>query len=317
MYYVSMGRKAVIAIGGNSILRAEQKGTIPEQFANTIETAEHVADMIMMGYELVITHGNGPQVGNMLLMSEKTEEILYPLLLDICDSNTQGSMGYMIQQTLGNVLKKRKIKKSVVTVVTQVVVDRNDSAFKKPTKPIGSFYSKENAEKYRKEKKWDIIEDAGRGYRRVVPSPEPLEIVENEVIQKLVDDDVIVIAVGGGGIPVVKEKNFLKGVEAVIDKDLASSLLASNINAELLLISTNVEKVFLNYNKPNQKGIDRMTVKDAKKYLSEGHFPPGSMGPKIEAGIRFLEKGGKEVIITSPECIGDALKNKTGTHIIR
>jgi len=312
-----MGKKAVIAIGGNSILRAEQKGTIPEQFANTIETAEHVADMIMMGYELVITHGNGPQVGNMLLMSEKTEEILYPLLLDICDSNTQGSMGYMIQQTLGNVLKKRKIKKSVVTVVTQVVVDRNDSAFKKPTKPIGSFYSKENAEKYRKEKKWDIIEDAGRGYRRVVPSPEPLEIVENEVIQKLVDDDVIVIAVGGGGIPVVKEKNFLKGVEAVIDKDLASSLLASNINAELLLISTNVEKVFLNYNKPNQKGIDRMTVKDAKKYLSEGHFPPGSMGPKIEAGIRFLEKGGKEVIITSPECIGDALKNKTGTHIIR
>ncbi|PIV70194.1 MAG: carbamate kinase [Euryarchaeota archaeon CG01_land_8_20_14_3_00_38_12] len=312
-----MGKKAVIAIGGNSILRAEQKGTIQEQFANTIETAEHVADMIMMGYELVITHGNGPQVGNMLLMSEKTEEILYPLLLDICDSNTQGSMGYMIQQTLGNVLKKRKIKKSVVTVVTQVVVDRNDSAFKKPTKPIGSFYSKENAEKYRKEKKWDIIEDAGRGYRRVVPSPEPLEIVENEVIQKLVDDDVIVIAVGGGGIPVVKEKNFLKGVEAVIDKDLASSLLASNINAELLLISTNVEKVFLNYNKPNQKGIDRMTVKDAKKYLSEGHFPPGSMGPKIEAGIRFLEKGGKEVIITSPECIGDALKNKTGTHIIR
>ena len=317
MYYVSMGKKAVIAIGGNSILRAEQKGTIQEQFANTIETAEHVADMIMMGYELVITHGNGPQVGNMLLMSEKTEEILYPLLLDICDSNTQGSMGYMIQQTLGNVLKKRKIKKSVVTVVTQVVVDRNDSAFKKPTKPIGSFYSKENAEKYRKEKKWDIIEDAGRGYRRVVPSPEPLEIVENEVIQKLVDDDVIVIAVGGGGIPVVKEKNFLKGVEAVIDKDLASSLLASNINADLLLISTNVEKVFLNYNKPEQKGIDRMTVKDAKKYLSEGHFPPGSMGPKIEAGIRFLEKGGKEVIITSPECIGDALKNKTGTHIIR
>ena len=317
MYYVSMGKKAVIAIGGNSILRAEQKGTIQEQFANTIETAEHVADMIMMGYELVITHGNGPQVGNMLLMSEKTEEILYPLLLDICDSNTQGSMGYMIQQTLGNVLKKRKIKKSVVTVVTQVVVDRNDSAFKKPTKPIGSFYSKENAEKYRKEKKWDIIEDAGRGYRRVVPSPEPLEIVENEVIQKLVDDDVIVIAVGGGGIPVVKEKNFLKGVEAVIDKDLASSLLASNINAELLLISTNVEKVFLNYNKPNQKGIDRMTVKDAKKYLSEGHFPPGSMGPKIEAGIRFLEKGGKEVIITSPECIGDALKKRTGTHIRR
>lgn len=316
MHYVSMGRKAVVAIGGNSILRADQKGTVPEQFANTAETVEHIADMIEAGYDLVITHGNGPQVGDMLLRSEKTEELLYPLLLDICDSNTQGSMGYMIQQTLGNVLKKRKIKKYIITVVTQVVVDRNDSAFKKPTKPIGSFYSKENAERYRKEKKWNIIEDAGRGYRRVVPSPEPLEIVENETIKKLVNDGVIVIAVGGGGIPVVKEKNFLKGVEAVIDKDLASSLLASNINAELLLISTNVEKVFLNYNKPEQKGIDRMSVEEAKKYLSEGHFPPGSMGPKIEAGIRFLEKGGKEVIITSPECIGDALKNKTGTHIM-
>lgn len=317
MYYAHMGKKAVIAIGGNSILPAGRRGTISEQFANTIETAEHIADMIMMGYDLVITHGNGPQVGNMLLRSEKTEDILYPLPLDICDSNTQGSMGYMIQQALGNVLKEKKIKKEVVTLVTQVVVDRNDSAFKKPTKPIGPFYSKEKAEKYRKEKKWEIAEDAGRGYRRVVPSPEPLEIVENEIIKKLIEDDVIVIAVGGGGIPVVSEKNRLSGVEAVIDKDLASSLLASNISAELLLISTNVEKVFLNYNKPNQKGIDRMTVEDAKKYLSEGHFPPGSMGPKIEAGIRFLEKGGKEVIITSPQCIGDALKNKTGTHIVR
>ncbi|MBU3901740.1 MAG: carbamate kinase, partial [Candidatus Thermoplasmatota archaeon] len=175
-----MGKKAVIAIGGNSILPAGRRGTISEQFANTIETVEHIADMIMMGYDLVITHGNGPQVGNMLLMSEKTEDILYPLPLDICDSNTQGSMGYMIQQALGNVLKERKIKKEVVTLVTQVVVDRNDSAFKKPTKPIGPFYSKEKAERYRKEKKWDTIEDAGRGYRRVVPSPEPLEIVENE-----------------------------------------------------------------------------------------------------------------------------------------
>jgi carbamate kinase len=312
-----MGKKAVIAIGGNSILPAGHRGTIQEQFANTIETAEHIADMIMMGYDLVITHGNGPQVGNMLLRAEKTEDILYPLPLDLCDSNTQGSMGYMIQQALANVLKERKIKKEVVTLVTQVVVGRNDPAFKKPTKPIGPFYSKEKAEKYRKEKKWEIVEDAGRGYRRVVPSPEPLGIVEDEIIKKLIEDDVIVIAVGGGGIPVVSEKNRLSGVEAVIDKDLASSLLASNINAELLLISTNVEKVFLNYNKPNQKGIDRMTVKDAKKYLSEGHFPPGSMGPKIEAGIRFLEKGGKEVIITSPEWIGDALKNKTGTHIVR
>ena len=234
MYYAHMGKKAVIAIGGNSILPAGRRGTISEQFANTIETVEHIADMIMMGYDLVITHGNGPQVGNMLLRSEKTEDILYPLPLDICDSNTQGSMGYMIQQALGNVLKERKIKKEVVTLVTQVVVDRNDSAFKKPTKPIGPFYSKEKAEKYRKDKKWEIAEDAGRGYRRVVPSPEPLEIVENEIIKKLIGNDIIVIAVGGGGIPVVSEKNRLSGVEAVIDKDLASSLLASNISAELL-----------------------------------------------------------------------------------
>lgn len=309
--------KAVIAVGGNSILRKDEDGSIPEQFKNTSETCEHIADMVENGYDIVITHGNGPQVGNMLLRSEKTEDILYPLPLDICDSNTQGSMGYMIQQMLGNVLKARKIKKSIVTVVTQVIVDINDPAFKQPTKPIGPFYSKEKAGRYRKEKKWAIAEDAGRGYRRVVPSPKPLKIVENNVIKKLVENDVIVIAAGGGGIPVVSEKNFLKGVEAVIDKDLASSLLASDINAEIFLISTNVEYVFLNYNKPDQTGIDRMSVKDAKKYLSEGHFLPGSMGPKIEAGIDFLEKGGKEVIITSPECIGDALKGKTGTHIVR
>ncbi len=309
--------KVVIAVGGNSILRKGEEGSISNQFKNTSETCEHIADMAESGYDIVITHGNGPQVGNLLLRSEKTEDILYPLPLDICDSNTQGSMGYMIQQALGNILKARKIKKSIVTVITQVIVDRDDHAFKKPTKPIGPFYSKRKAERYRKEKKWEIIEDVGRGYRRVVPSPKPLKIVENNVIKKLVEDDVIVIAVGGGGIPVVMEKNGLKGVEAVIDKDLASSLLASNINAELFLISTNVEYVFLNYNKPEQKGIDRMTVKEAKKYLSEGHFSPGSMGPKIEAGINFLEKGGKEVIITSPEFIGDALKNRTGTHIVR
>ncbi len=309
--------KAVIAVGGNSILRKGEEGSIPKQFKNTSETCEHIADIVENGYDIVITHGNGPQVGNMLLRSEKTEDILYPLPLDVCDSNTQGSMGYMIQQVLGNVLERRKIKKPIVTVVTQVIVDKDDPAFKFPTKPIGPFYSKGKAERYRKEKLWNIIEDAGRGYRRVVPSPRPLKIVENNVIKKLVEDGVIVIAVGGGGIPVVMEKNGLKGVEAVIDKDLASSLLASNINAELFLISTNVEKVFLNYNKPEQKGIDKMTVEQAKKYLSEGHFPPGSMGPKIEAGINFLEKGGKEVIITSPECIGDALKGKTGTYIMR
>lgn len=311
-----MAKKAVVAIGGNAITKSDQKGTIPEQFANTLETSEHLADMLEFGYDIILTHGNGPQVGNVLLRAELAEHILYPLPLDTCDSDTQGGMGYMIQQVLGNVLRHRKISKEIVTVITQVVVDPNDPAFENPTKPIGPFYTKEKAEKYKAEKGWRVIEDAGRGYRRVVPSPKPLEIVEEAVIKRLIDAGVVVIAVGGGGIPVVRlPDGSLKGVEAVIDKDFASSLLASKLGIDLFLISTDVEKVALNYNKPNQADLDRLTVPEAKKYLAQGHFPPGSMGPKIEAALQFLEKGGKEVIITSPECIGKALRGETGTRI--
>lgn len=311
-----MMKKAVVAIGGNAITKADQKGTIPEQFANTLETSEHLADIIEFGYDVIITHGNGPQVGNVLLRAELAEHILYPLPLDTCDSDTQGGMGYMIQQVLGNILRRRKINKQVATVITQVVVDKDDPAFRNPTKPIGPFYTREKAEKYKAEKSWNIIEDAGRGYRRVVPSPKPLEIVEEAIVKKLIDAGVVVIAVGGGGIPVIRlPDGSLKGVEAVIDKDLASSLLASRLKVDLFLIATDVEKVALNYKQPNQINLDRMTVSEAKRYLAQGHFLPGSMGPKIEAAIQFLEKGGNEVIITSPECIGRALKGETGTRI--
>jgi carbamate kinase len=307
---------AVIAIGGNAITRPDQKGTIPEQFANTRASAEHIADMIEEGYNVVITHGNGPQVGNILLRAELAEHILYPLPLDTCDADSQGGMGYMIQQVLDNVLNRRGLKKTVVTLVTQVVVDKNDPAFRKPTKPIGPFYEQSKAEKYKRERGWEIVEDAGRGYRRVVPSPMPLDIVEKDAIKSLVETGNIVIAVGGGGIPVVKtEDGSLVGVEAVVDKDLASSLLAKILHADLFMISTNVEKVSLNYMKPNQKDLDRMSLAEAKQYLAAGHFPPGNMGPKIRAAIEYLEAGGERVIITSIECLGRALRGETGTHI--
>jgi len=312
-----MNKLAVVAIGGNSISKADQVGTIPEQFANSRETAEHLAGMIAMGYDIVLTHGNGPQVGNVLLRVEYSKEHVYPIFLDTCVSDTQGGMGYMLQQILGNVLREKGVKKTVATVVTQVLVDKNDPSFKNPTKPIGSFYSKEEAEKNQKEKGWSIVEDAGRGYRRVVPSPIPVDILEKEAIENLVKNGFIVIAVGGGGIPVIRdEKGGISGVEAVIDKDRASSLLANQIKADVLIISTGVEKVAVNYKKPDEKWLDKMTVAEAKKYLEEGQFPKGSMGPKIQASIQFLENGGKEVIITDPEHLTEALQGKTGTKIV-
>lgn len=312
-----MNKLAVVAIGGNSISKENQTGTIPEQFENSRETSKHLAKMIAMGYDIVLTHGNGPQVGNVLLRVEYSQQYVYPIFLDTCVSDTQGGMGYMLQQVLGNELHEKGIKKTVATIVTQVLVDKNDPAFKNPTKPIGPFYDKEKAEKYKAEKNWNIVEDAGRGYRRVVPSPIPIDILEKDAIENLVKSGFIVIAVGGGGIPVVKdEKGDIKGVEAVIDKDRASSLLANQINADVLIISTGVEKVAINYKKPDQKWIDKMTVAEAKKYLEEGQFPKGSMGPKIQSSIRFLENGGKEVLITDPEHLTEALQGKTGTRIV-
>ena len=310
-----MGKLAVVAIGGNSITRAGQRGTIPEQFDNSRETSRHIADMIARGYDVVVTHGNGPQVGNILLRAEIASTTLPPLPLDTCGADAQGGMGYMLQQVLGGVLLGRGIRKDVVTVLTQVLVDRDDPAFRKPTKPIGPFYSKEEAEHRRADLGWDVAEDANRGWRRVVPSPMPRRVIEAGPIKALLKAGCVVIAVGGGGIPVIEENGVLKGVEAVIDKDHASRLLANEIDAELLVISTAVVQVSLNYGKPNEARLSKLTVAEAKKHLAEGQFPAGSMGPKIQAGIDFIEGGGREVIITSPEHIGEALDGKSGTRM--
>jgi carbamate kinase len=310
-----MAKVAVVAIGGNSLVKDKDHQTVPDQFAATRETCVHIADMIEQGWEVVITHGNGPQVGFILMRSELASHVLHTVPLDSCGADTQGALGYMIQQTLGNEFQKRGIQKPVVTVVTQVVVDKDDPAFENPTKPIGPFYDEAGAKRYQDEEGWHITEDAGRGWRRVVPSPIPMCIVEQEAIKALIGLGFVVIGVGGGGIPVVEEDGSLQGVEGVIDKDYASGLLATGIKADLFLISTAVEKVALNYGKPNQVDLDRMTLSEAGNYLREGHFPPGSMGPKIKAVIKFLEEGGKEALITSPENLARALRGETGTRI--
>jgi carbamate kinase len=311
-----MGNVAVVAIGGNSLIKDKNHQTVPDQFEATRETCTHIASMIEQGWKVVITHGNGPQVGFILLRSELASNVLHTVPLDSCGADTQGAIGYMIQQCLYNEFKQRGIRTSVVSVVTQTLVEKNDPAFKNPTKPIGPFYDKEKAEKYRKERGWDIMEDAGRGWRRVVPSPIPVKIIEQNVIKALVNKEIVVVAVGGGGIPVIEQDGKLKGAEAVIDKDYASALLAIGIKADLFLISTAVEKVALNFGEPNQKSLDKMTLTEAKEYLERGHFPAGSMGPKIEAIISYLEHGGKEALITNPENLERALRGETGTRIV-
>jgi carbamate kinase len=312
-----MRKTAVVAIGGNSLIRDEDHQTVADQFEATRETCAHIASMVEQGWEVIITHGNGPQVGFILLRSELASKAVHTVPLDSCGAETQGDLGYMIQQCLYNEFLSRGIKNSVATIVTQVLVRKNDPAFKNPTKPIGPFYSRKKAEKYRKERKWSVAEDAGRGWRRVVPSPMPVRIIEQDAIKTLVDEGVVVIAAGGGGIPVIKEKGKLKGVEAVIDKDYASAILAIGLTADLFLVSTAVEKVALNFGKTNQKLLDKMTLPEAKKYYRQGHFPPGSMGPKIRAIINYLEHGGRKAIITNPENLENALLEKTGTHIVR
>lgn len=311
-----MTKTAVVAIGGNSLIKDKEHQSVPDQFATTDETCVHVAEMIKQGWRVVITHGNGPQVGFILLRSELASNVLHTVPLDSCGADTQGALGYMIQQLLGNRLRRMGDDTSVVTVVTQVVVDLNDPAFRNPTKPIGPFYDEQRARLYEQEQSWVIVEDAGRGWRRVVPSPIPREIVEQDAIRDLLESGFVVVGVGGGGIPVVRdEQGDLHGVEAVIDKDYASSLLAAGLEADLFLISTSVEQVCLNYGGPGETPLDHMTVAQAKEYLEQGHFPPGSMGPKIQAVIEFLERGGKEALITSPENLAKALRGETGTRI--
>lgn len=312
-----MRKTAVVAIGGNSLIRDEDHQAVADQFETTRGTCSHIARMVEQGWRVIVTHGNGPQVGFILLRSELASKAVHTVPLDSCGAETQGELGYMIQQCLRNELLSRGIKNPVAAVVTQVLVRKNDPAFKNPTKPIGPFYSRRKAEKYRKERRWRVADDAGRGWRRVVPSPKPVRIIEQNAIKTLVDGGVVVIAAGGGGIPVVRERGRLRGVEAVIDKDYASAILAVGLEANLFLISTPVEKVALNFGKPNQKLMDKMTLAEAKKYHRQGHFPPGSMGPKIQAIIDYLEHGGREAIITNPENLEKALLEKTGTHITR
>jgi carbamate kinase len=311
---------AVVAIGGNSLIKDKNHQAVEDQYQAAKETTQHIADMIEAGWDVAIGHGNGPQVGFILRRSEiahKTEG-MHEVPLDVCGADSQGAIGYALQQNLQNEFYKRSIQKSVCTVITQVLVNKDDPAFRNPSKPIGGFMDEADAKQRAKDLGWSVVEDAGRGWRRVVASPIPQEVVELESVTTLLEKGVVVITVGGGGIPVIdKGEGEYVGTAAVIDKDYASSLLARKIHADLFLISTAVEKVALNYGKPEQKWLDRITLAEAKEYLEEGkHFAKGSMAPKIQAIIWFLEAGGKQALITNPENIGRALKGETGTWIV-
>jgi carbamate kinase len=311
-----MSRTALIAVGGNSLIRAGEKGTIDEQLANTRRTARAVVGLIQDGFSLVLTHGNGPQVGAALLRSERASDQVYGQALDVCDATTQGEIGYLLQQSLQNGLQAAGLRVPVATVLSQVVVGADDPAMHHPTKPIGPFYSKATAEERARTLGWQVVQDAARGYRRVVPSPEPIEIVEEPVIRMLFAQGVLVIAAGGGGIPVVRTPDGLRGVEAVIDKDRASALLASRLGVDSFVISTDADRVYLDYRRPAQRPLTRVTAAEMRAHHAAGQFPPGSMGPKVESALRFLENGGREVIITSYEHLRAAAHGDAGTHIV-
>jgi carbamate kinase len=306
----------VVALGGNAILQPGQKGTDREQMENVHKTCVQIAAMIKEGYRVVITHGNGPQVGNILIQNGTGADKVPAMPLDICGAESQGLIGYMMQQQMTNILGEMGIHTPVVTVVTQMVVDREDPAFKNPTKPVGPFYSKEYAEEMKKKgENW--IEDAGRGWRKVVPSPNPIRIVEIDAILDLINRNCIVIANGGGGIPVVEEDGRYKGVEAVIDKDFGGERLAFNVKADTFMILTDVPKAYINYNKPNQEALGVVTVEELEGYQKEGHFKAGSMGPKVEACRRFVVNGGKNAIITSLDTALEALRGEAGTRVVK
>lgn len=312
-----MSKRVVVAIGGNSLITDPEHQSVEDQYLAAAETDHHIAALVAEGWDVVITHGNGPQIGFILRRSDLAAHELHEVPLDVCGADTQGAIGYLLQQNLINDFDRMSIDKGVVTVVTQVEVDPDDPAFASPSKPIGSFLSEEDALRRREEEGWDIVEDANRGWRRVVASPMPKRIVEIEAIRTLIDAGFVVIAVGGGGLPVVADsEGALRGVAAVIDKDRASAMLAGEIAADLLLISTSVDQVALNFGKPDQSWVSEMTLDEARQYLAEGtHFLEGSMKPKIEAVISFLEAGGEEAIITSPQNIERALHRETGTRI--
>ena len=311
-------KSILITLGGNAILPARGTGTFDEQMSITRLTMQPIAQLIREGAQVILSHGNGPIVGNILIRNEAARDQIPPMPLDVCGADSQGGIGYMMQQALDNELKRVQVDRTVATVVTQVVVDERDPAFRRPTKPIGPFYSQERARLLAKEKGWTVVEDAGRGWRRVVASPRPLEVVEIAAIRKLVLDGTIVIGAGGGGIPVARQwDGTLHGVEAVIDKDLASSLLARLLGCEMLCIITGVDRVALHYGKPDQRDLDCATAEELWRYAAEGQFPPGNMGPKIQAAIEFVRSGGREVVITSPEKIREALQGKGGTRIRR
>ena len=316
-----MTKLAVVAIGGNALIKDDKRVTVEDQEVALRETAVHLADMIEAGWDLAIGHGNGPQVGFILRRSEIAAKVegMHEVPLDVCGADSQGAIGYELQQALRNEFFKRGMDKKVCTIVTQVLVDKEDAAFKKPTKPIGSFMDEAEAKRREKEMGWSVVEDAGRGWRRVVASPLPKEIVELHAVKTLLSAGQVVITVGGGGIPVIdRGDGELVGTAAVIDKDFASSLLASSINAEIFIVATAVEKVAINFGKPDQQWLDKMTRAEAQAYLEEGkHFAKGSMAPKVQAAIRYLENGGGAAIITNPENIGRALKGETGTWIVK
>jgi carbamate kinase len=315
---LKVGKKIiVVALGGNALVQEGEKGTIEEQFANTRKSITGIVQCIKKGFDVVITHGNGPQVGNMLLRTELSRDKVPELPLEICVADTEGAIGYMIQQTMVNRLQREQINKCVVTILTQVIVDKDDNAFRNPTKPIGPFYTAEEAGKIINEKGWEMVEDSHRGYRRVVASPRPLKVVETESVKRLLESGEVVIAAGGGGIPViVKEDGSLEGVDAVVDKDLASSVLALDIKADYLIMLTGVENVCLDYGEPDQKPLETITIEETERYMADGHFPPGSMGPKIQAAVNFLKGGGESVFITAIDKVCEAIAGKTGTRIV-
>jgi carbamate kinase len=310
-------RLALIAFGGNALLPENQRGLQEEQMRNAQTAAQLMVHIVKKGYELIIVHGNGPQVGNILIQMEEAVTKIPPFSLETCDAMTEGSMGYMLEKAIINELRRNSIDKEVATLISQVIVDPEDPAFQNPTKPIGPFYTKYRAQMLAREKKWTMVEDAGRGYRKVVPSPKPIDVVPKWIIRDLVRDGKIVIAAGGGGIPVIiTSRGLFQGVEAVIDKDYAASLLAREVGVDLFIILTGTDRVYLNFGKPDQKECPVLTVDEAEQHLKQGQFPAGSMGPKIRAAIEYIRNGGREVLITSAAHLKAALLNRSGTKIV-